>query len=298
MTAPKADARADAFLAQAKERIEIALEAALPTDATAPPRLAEAMRYSMQAGGKRLRPALALASCEAVGGDPEAAIPFACALEMIHTYSLIHDDLPAMDDDALRRGVPTNHKVYGEAVAILAGDALHTLAFGVILREVADAAISRRLAAELEHAAGFSGMVGGQVDDIESNQKTPTEERLLRIHERKTAALIRAATRGGAIAGGASDEHVEALGRYGQHLGLAFQMVDDVLDETGTAEALGKTPGKDREGGKMTFVALEGIEAAQRRAEQERELAEKAARELDDSALLIDLARFVTRRDR
>ncbi len=297
MTAPET-ARADAFLAQAKERVEIALDAALPTEATAPARLAEAMRYSTQAGGKRLRPALALAACRAVGGDAEAALPFACALEMIHTYSLIHDDLPAMDDDDLRRGRPTNHKVFGEALAILAGDALHTLAFGVILREVADAKTARRLAAELEHAAGYAGMVGGQVDDLEGGGQPPNEDQLLRIHERKTAALLRAATRGGAIAGGATDAQVESLGRFGHHLGLAFQIVDDVLDETGTAEALGKTPGKDREGGKMTVVALEGVDAAKQRADRERELAEAAVRELPDAQLLIDLARFVTRRDR
>jgi geranylgeranyl diphosphate synthase type II len=287
-----------AFLAEARTRVDAALARHLPAAGSGPPRLAEAMRYSVLGGGKRIRPALALAACATVGGDEPDAMPFACALELIHTYSLIHDDLPAMDDDDLRRGQPTSHRVFGEAMAILAGDALHTLAFDLVLRETPDAEVARHLGRTLAEAAGFKGMVGGQVEDLAGGGVVPDAERLQRIHEQKTAALIEAAIRGGAIAGGAAPDTVDALSRYGRALGLAFQITDDVLDETGTAEELGKTPGKDRREGKMTYVALEGVEAARARAAAAMDRALAAIADLPSADLLVGLARFVTSRSR
>ena len=289
---------AAAFLTEAAARTDAALQTWLPPKNHGAPRLAEAMRYSVGAGGKRLRPALAMAACQAVGGSDEAALPFACALELIHTYSLIHDDLPAMDDDDLRRGRPTSHKVFGEALAILAGDALHTLAFDLLLRHTEDEVLAARLALELAEASGFDGMVGGQVEDLAAEGGTPESERLRHIHVGKTAALIRAAVRGGARAGGATDQQIEALGRYGLALGLAFQITDDILDETSTAEVLGKTPGKDRREGKMTYVALEGLAGAQQRADSERDVALAALDPIPSPDLLTALAHFVTQRDR
>ena len=286
------------FLAATRVDVDAALEAWLPEPTRGAPRLAEAMRYSVKAGGKRLRPALAIAACRAFGGTDQTVMPFACALELIHTYSLIHDDLPAMDDDDLRRGQPTSHKVFGEAMAILAGDALHTYAFDLLLSRTEGASLARDLGRELAAASGCDGMVGGQVDDLAGGGETPSLERLQRIHECKTAALIRAAVRGGARAGGAKDAEVRALGRYGLALGLAFQIKDDVLDETGTAEELGKTPGKDRAEEKMTYVALEGLDKARARAHAEVEKAVKAIEGLPSPRLLVRLAHFVTQRDR
>jgi geranylgeranyl diphosphate synthase type II len=285
------------FLAEAREIVEAALDHWLPPTTGAAPRLAEAMRYSVQAGGKRLRPALALAACRAVEGEDALVLPFACAVELVHTYSLIHDDLPAMDDDDLRRGRPTNHKVFGEALAILAGDALHTLAFEIVLTHTDDAALACALGGELAHAAGFGGMVGGQADDMAGDGAVPDVARLQAIHERKTAALIRACARGGAMAGGASATEVEALGRYGEALGLAFQITDDVLDVTGTATSLGKTPGKDAYAGKLTYVALEGLEAARARADAEIARALDALHALRHPELLLALAELVGNRD-
>jgi geranylgeranyl diphosphate synthase type II len=224
------------------------------------------MRYSVAAGGKRLRPALALAACESVGGDPASALPFAGAVELVHTYSLVHDDLPSMDDDDLRRGKPTSHRVFGEATAILAGDALHTLAFESLLEATPDGALARDLGRLLATAAGVRGMVGGQVEDLSSVGKAPDEASIERMHAGKTAALFQAACEGGGRAGGGSAAHLAALRRFGLELGLAFQAIDDVLDVTGTAESLGKTPGKDQRGSKATLVALEGVPAARARA--------------------------------
>ncbi len=287
-----------AFLDTSKTAVESALSRLMPPDDEGAPRLAEAMRYSVFAGGKRLRPALAFAACEAVGGDRASAMPFACALELLHTYSLVHDDLPAMDDDDLRRGRPTSHKVFGEAHAILVGDCLHTLAFEILLNETQDASLARALGVVLAAAAGADGMVGGQVEDLAAEREAPDVERLYRIHLRKTAALLQAATHGGALAGGADADAVEALSDYGLHLGLAFQVVDDILDETGTAEALGKTPGKDREVEKLTVVAFEGLDAARRRAANEITAAVDAVAGLPHPERLIDLAHFVRDRDR
>lgn len=288
----------ESFLDDVRRRVDAHLRQVLPPVEGPTKGLAEAMGYLLLAGGKRLRPALALASCRAFGGDDEAALPFASALEMVHTYSLIHDDLPAMDDDDLRRGRPTSHKVFGEALAILAGDALHTLAFEVLLRDTEPAETARRVAVELAHAAGPHGMVGGQVEDVDADGRAPDEESLLRIQGGKTAALLRAACRGGAWIGGADRDGVEALGRYGRHLGFAFQMMDDVLDVTGTAETLGKTPGKDEAENRMTWVALEGVEAARERARQEVAWALGALEDVPERDLLTRLAWYVTDRDR
>ncbi len=203
-----------------------------------------------------------------------------------------------MDDDDLRRGRPTSHKVFGEAMAILAGDALHTLAFEHLLSHLAPPELAARAAYELAHAAGPRGMVGGQVEDLAADRMEPDEESLLRVQGGKTAALIRAACRGGALIGGGREHEVDAAGDYGTHLGFAFQMVDDVLDVTGTADVIGKTPGKDAAGHKMTWVALEGVDATMARAEREIGYALEAIAPLPGRDLLAGLARFVTRRDR
>ena len=213
------------------------------------------MRYSLLAGGKRLRPILVLAAAEAVGGRSEQALPAAAAVEMIHTYSLVHDDLPSMDDDSLRRGVPTSHVVFGEAIAVLAGDALQAHAFRLLSEPAEGLPPERALRAlhVLATAAGTAGMVGGQVADLEAEGKAVTAENLEFIHRSKTGALLRASVEIGAIVGGADDANIAALSRYGEHIGLAFQIVDDVLDVTATSEALGKSAGKDERAGKATL---------------------------------------------
>src|SRR5262245_24634305 len=217
------------------------------------------MRYSLFSGGKRIRPVLALASGEAVGAPMERILPFACALEMIHSYSLIHDDLPAMDDDDLRRGKPTNHVVFGEGMAILAGDGLLTEAFRVMaegaLRNGQDRTATLRAIREIAAGAGAAGMVGGQVADLESEQKKPTRTLVEYIHTRKTAALIRAAVRAGALVGGAQSGQFARLDRYGAAIGLAFQVADDILDVEGGTEKTGKRKGRDVELQKVTYPA-------------------------------------------
>jgi geranylgeranyl diphosphate synthase, type II len=229
-----------------------------------PETLWESMRYSLQAGGKRIRPLLTLATLEALGRDAQPALPAACAMELIHTQSLIHDDLPAMDDDDLRRGKPTNHKVYGEAQAILAGDAMLAYAFYVLAGPLASRfPAGACLAACRELAdATVTGMVSGQVVDMASEGQPVTAETLAYIHRNKTGALIRAAVRLGAILGEATAEQRMALDRYADHVGLAFQIADDILDVTKTAEQLGKTPGKDVAAGKATYPALYGLDSA------------------------------------
>ncbi len=218
------------------------------------------MRYSLLNGGKRMRPIIALTVCEALGGKGYDALPAACGLEMIHTYSLIHDDLPAMDDDDFRRGKPSNHKAFDEATAILAGDALQAAAYEVIARRTPDPALAARLVLELATAAGAVGMVGGQQLDL------ATTADVREIHERKTAALIAAAARMGAMAARASPTVLARLTRYGRALGLAFQIVDDILDVSGSARELGKTPGKDLQQGKKTYPAVFGLEESRGRA--------------------------------
>jgi geranylgeranyl diphosphate synthase type II len=255
------------YLAAWSPRIEDALDRNLPPADRPPQSVHAAMRWSVLGGGKRLRPALVLLGARAAGGDEASVLGIACAVEYLHTYSLIHDDLPAMDDDDFRRGRPSCHRKFDEATAILAGDALNTHAFGLIATTAPDRTRVADLVAELAGAAGTEGMVGGQVADLEAEGQTPDEERVRSIHERKTAALIAASLRMGAIAVGGSPALVSDLGEFGRRLGLAFQIVDDVLDEVGTAEELGKTPGKDRAEGKMTYPAAIGAAGSRRRAE-------------------------------
>jgi geranylgeranyl diphosphate synthase type II len=264
-------ATAKAYLDSTCEFVNGHLDRVLPGEDVSPETLHKAMRYSVFAGGKRLRPALVLASAEAVGGSREDAVAPACAVEMIHTYSLIHDDLPDMDNDDLRRGRPTCHKVFGNAMAILAGDGLLTYAFEVLTGTRRAEAVSGVVRA-IAQGVGTQGMVGGQVLDIQGEGKTPTLDSVQAIHKWKTAALIAACCEAGALAGGANAAEHEHLRTYGQKIGLAFQIVDDILDITASSEALGKTPGKDARTGKATYPAVLGIEKA-------REEADRLARE-------------------
>ena len=278
--------------------VDRALERYLPPASRLPARLHEAMRYSVFGGGKRLRPALAILSCEALGGTRAAALPAACALEMIHTYSLIHDDLPSMDDDDFRRGRPSCHRAFDEATAILAGDALQATAFGTIAGYVRRPSTAAALVAELADAAGSEGMVGGQVLDIAGSSKSD-EGSLERIHRMKTAAMFRGAARMGAISAGASAASVNRLGVFGERLGLAFQIVDDILDVSGTAGELGKTPGKDTAQDKATYPALFGVDASRRRADLLMREALKAVSPLGTkSRPLARLAEFIVGRTR
>ncbi len=257
--------RVSAFLETAAQETETALERYLSEWSSVAPRLTEAVRYSLFAGGKRLRPALALGACELVGGHAESALSAACAIEMVHTYSLIHDDLPAMDNDDLRRGKPTLHRVSGEAIAILAGDALLTHAFDLAARSG-----NVEVVRELALGAGVAGMVGGQAQDLESEGKTLELEQLKDIHKNKTGALIRCSVRCGAVIGGASATELSALTEYGEALGLAFQIADDILDVSGDEESLGKRTGADAARGKPTYPALVGLDQARELAEEAR----------------------------
>ncbi|MCA8915852.1 MAG: polyprenyl synthetase family protein [Planctomycetes bacterium] len=276
--------------------VEQALKRYAWPESGAPRRIVDAMNYSLQAGGKRLRPMLVLAGCEAVGGNLEEALPVAAAFEMIHTYSLIHDDLPAMDDDDLRRGQPTCHKAFDEATAILAGDAMATYAFQAILTHVKDTTRAVAAGRELAVGAGLDGMVGGQMADLEGEGREPSVEQLRYIHEHKTGALITAAVVCGGIMGGADEPTIGRLRNYGGLIGLAFQVVDDILDETATAEQLGKSPGKDSASDKMTYPRLYGLDGAKKYAE---ELISKACAELEGmrnaEALRTIAAYFVAR---
>lgn len=263
-----ADFDLSTYLAERRQRVETALDLAVPMQY--PETLYESMRYSLLAGGKRLRPILCLAACELVGGDPAVAIPTACALEMIHTMSLIHDDLPSMDNDDYRRGRLTNHKVYGEDVAILAGDALLTYAFEHVATATQGATPERvlRVIAGLGKAVGGEGLVGGQIVDLASEGNPDTTlETLTYIHNHKTAALLEISVTSGAILAGASDEQVQNLRDYAQRIGLAFQIVDDILDITSTAETLGKSVGKDVAAQKATYPKLWGLEESRRQAD-------------------------------
>jgi len=291
--------------------VERALERFLPASPACPPRVGEAMRYSVFAGGKRLRPMLALAAAESVamanGRDVSAAraaaLPTACALELIHTYSLVHDDLPAMDDDTLRRGRPTNHVVFGEGLAILAGDGLLTEAFALMSREPRDpGAAPRKLRAIciVAEAAGACGMVGGQAVDLEAAGTGASfdGDGLRAMHARKTGALIRASAAAGAVMAGASDAQIEAIERFASELGLAFQIVDDILDVEGASADLGKTAGKDAAAGKPTYPALYGLEESRRMA---AECVDRALAALETQSGLRDghlpgIAQWVTRR--
>ena len=286
------------YLETRRLRVEEALEVALPQQDGPETRVVEAMRYSLFAGGKRLRPILCLAASEAVGGDLRAAMPAGCALEMIHTYSLIHDDLPAMDDDDLRRGKPTNHKVFGEAIAILAGDGLLTEAF-VLLSDYNSLLPERavQVIGVIAEAASYRGMVGGQVVDILSQNKRADLETVQQMHSRKTAALIAAATESGALAGKGSEAQVAALARYGRAIGLAFQIADDILDIEGDTELLGKTTGADEARGKVTYPAAVGLERSRQAANEMVNDALAALEGFDDRANpLRSLANYIITR--
>jgi geranylgeranyl diphosphate synthase type II len=280
--------------------VEEALEVALPEQDGPESRVVEAMRYSLFAGGKRLRPILCLAASEAVGGETRSAMPAGCALEMIHTYSLIHDDLPAMDDDDLRRGKPTNHKVFGEAIAILAGDALLTEAF-VLLSDYSSLLPERMIQVikVIAEAASYRGMVGGQVVDMLSQNKPADLETVQQMHKRKTAALIAAATESGALAGRGSEAQVAALARYGRAIGLAFQIADDILDIEGDTELLGKTTGADEARGKVTYPAAVGLERSRQAANEMINDALAALEGFDDRAYpLRSLAHYIITREK
>ena len=270
---------------------------------SAPARLLEAIEYSLTAGGKRLRPALVLECWKACGGEAKArsersALAAAGAIELIHTFSLVHDDLPAMDDDDLRRGRPTNHKVFGEAMAILAGDAMVTLAFEILATDAEPSAVAS-LVRELAWASGPEGMIGGQVLDIDGENVSLKLDELQRLHAMKTGALLTAACRLGAVAAGADETAVAAVTAYGKHLGLAFQIVDDLLDVTSTPEQLGKATRKDADRGKNTYPSLLGVEGSRREADHQLAAALSAIDVLGPSSrTLRTLAEFVVQRDR
>ena len=263
--------------------------------------LLDAERYSLFAGGKRIRPMLTLGFCRLFGGADEAALPFACAVEMIHTYSLIHDDLPCMDDDDLRRGKPTNHKVFGEATALLAGDALLTGAFeAAASNTVAGAEISAKAVAYLAGCAGRYGMIGGQIMDLEGEKRKLTLDELLKLHSLKTGALISAASVLGALAAGVSfsDRAMEDVVTYAENIGLAFQIVDDILDRTGDAATLGKNVGVDEERQKNTFLSFYSVKEAEFYAEQLTQRAIDAIRKYPDSDALRTLAEWLATRNK
>jgi len=292
------------YLHEKKETVDSALDHYFLSRVEYPPSLLRAIRYSLFAGGKRIRPILSMAAFEAAGGNREDLLPFACALEMIHTYSLIHDDLPAIDNDDYRRGRPSCHKMFGEAMAILAGDALLTEAFHVMTNplfrkgsaEYREVVLD--LVYEVAEAAGISGMVGGQVVDVESAGKEVDLPTLQYIHTHKTGAMILASVRGGAILGGAGAERLKAFTRYGEKIGLAFQIVDDVLDIEGKAEVLGKTPGSDLAKGKMTYPSLMGLAESKLRAKELSDSAIEALSLLGPEAdPLREIARFIHSRE-
>ena len=282
--------------------VDTALDRFLPGETELPHSVHKAMRYSVFAGGKRVRPILMLAACQAVGGDPGRALPAACAMEMIHTYSLIHDDLPAMDDDDFRRGNPTNHKVFGEAIAILAGDALLTEAFKLASdpRFAGGCEPSGLLAVihEIASCAGSYGMVGGQVIDMESEGRPDIDLATVQyIHTHKTGALIKASVVAGALLGGAAGQKLAAITRYGEAAGLAFQIADDILDIEGTTEEIGKDAGSDQARGKATYPAVMGLAAAK---EEARSMMDEALRALElfgaEADPLREIARYIVQR--
>ncbi len=288
-----------AYLTKARNRVEVALDAALGPER--PNQLREAMRYSLLAGGKRLRPILCLSACELTGEDPEKAMPTAVAIEMIHTMSLIHDDLPAMDNDDLRRGRPTNHVVYGDAIAILAGDALLTRAFEMVSLRSPNVPVQSllKVVGELSLVAGAPGLVGGQVEDLECEGKEVDLETLEFIHIHKTGALLKASVVSGALIGGADEKLLLALSTYAKGIGLAFQIIDDILDVTASSEVLGKTAGKDLIADKTTYPKLLGLDESRKRADYLVAQAKNALDPWSDkSKPLLALAEYITTRDR
>ena len=286
---------------QYRALVERSLGPVLESLGDIPERLLEAMEYSLLAGGKRLRPVMLLAACEMAGGDAETALPFACALEMIHTYSLIHDDLPAMDNDDLRRGKLTNHKVFGEDLAILAGDGLLNAAAELMARtavEMGDLRGIRALEIIMRHA-GVTGMIAGQTKDVLSEGEKPREDLVSYIHAHKTADLLEAPLEAGLALAGADEKQIRAGFEYGLHLGLAFQMTDDLLDVTGDAALLGKNTGMDAALDKLTWVALKGVEGTARDAEEQVNLAIRALDSMPwDTSFFKELAQSMVTRQK
>ncbi len=279
--------------------IENALKSYLPSKGTLYDNLIESIDYSLQAGGKRVRPRLTLAFCRACGGTDDMALPFACAIEMIHTYSLIHDDLPCMDNDDFRRGKPSNHKVYGEDIALLAGDALQSLAFEVVTNDSIDVSADLVLRAVniLAKYCGTVGMVGGQVIDLEHEGKKADIEVIREMYSNKTSALIKAACCMGAVIAGATDDKVKAATVYAENIGIAFQIVDDILDVTSTSEELGKPIGSDAQNDKSTYVSLLGIDKCKELVEQYTRQALDALEVFDeDVSFLVDFAKELATR--
>ncbi len=290
---------AEALLTRHSTTLHSYFQSALARYTAAPPRLMESIAYSLYAGGKRLRPALILESCRACGGDAsamEAAMAGAAAMELIHTFSLVHDDLPAMDNDDLRRGRPTNHKVYGEAMAILAGDAMMTIAFE-LLAETVPSPTSVSMIRELAANSGPCGMIGGQVLDMDGETRRLKLDELQHLHRLKTGALLTCSCRLGAIAAGVDQQMLSRLSDFGRHLGLAFQIVDDILDETSTPEQMGKATKKDAAKGKNTYPVLLGLEGSQAEANNALAAALDAITPLGDRARPLEaIARFVVER--
>ncbi len=289
-----------AYLQDRRNIVEEALQRYLSPQSNIPADIYKAVHYSVFAGGKRIRPILCLAAVDAVGGNLAPAMPVACALELIHTYSLIHDDLPAMDNDDLRRGKPTNHKVFGEAIAILAGDALLTEAFALLSHaEKVRLPAERRLAViqEIAQAAGISGMVGGQALDVLSEKSVPNEDSLGEIHRRKTGAVIVAAVKAGAILFNASKDKVQALSQYGINIGMAFQIADDILNVEGDRKLMGKETGSDAVRGKLTYPSLLGLDAAKEKLKKYVDTAIESISNFDERARpLRIIARYVEER--
>ena len=301
-SATQTQMNAAALLARHGERLHEYFVKIRARHVAAPVRLVEAIQYSLLAGGKRLRPTLILESCQACSPKNDSrkmasALASAAAMEFVHTFSLVHDDLPSMDNDDLRRGMPTNHKVYGEAMAILAGDAMVTMAFEILATD-AEPAVVGALVKELAIASGPEGMIGGQVLDIDGENASLTLEQLQKVHRMKTGALLTASCRMGAISAGATESQLNAVTEFGRHLGLAFQIIDDVLDVTSTPEQMGKATNKDAAKGKNTYPVLMGLQASQREARQQLTTALDALDELGPAADgLRALARFVVERD-
>ncbi|NYE58700.1 polyprenyl synthetase family protein [Carboxydothermus ferrireducens] len=284
-----------------RKMVEEGIGRFLPPDDTYPPVIHQAMNYSLKAGGKRLRPVLMLAAGEWSGIAPEKLLPAAVGVECLHTYSLIHDDLPAMDNDDFRRGKPTNHKVFGEAIAILAGDALLTKAFELTAKTLEQGIPAERVVRviqELAVASGSEGLIAGQVVDLSSSEAKKDPEVLLYIHLNKTARLIRYSLIAGGILAGATEEEIKALDDYGRHLGLAFQIVDDLLDVVGDFQKIGKPVGSDEKNQKLTYVSLFGIEETKKRAEEEINAAKNVLKPYGEkSSFFIKLAEFILKRE-
>jgi geranylgeranyl diphosphate synthase type II len=287
------------YLVSRQKEVDRALDRFLPKESVAPATIHKAMRYSLFAGGKRLRPILCLAAAEACGGKFEAALPHACAVECIHTYSLIHDDLPSMDNDDLRRGRPTCHKVFGDAIAILAGDALLTVAFEIATRAKPVSRYDlREIMREITEAAGSRKLIAGQVADLEAEGKTLSREQVRSIHENKTAALLTASLRLGAMAANAGVKQLAAVTAFGHSLGLAFQVIDDILDVTQTSEKLGKSAGKDLAAKKATYPAVFGLEKSRCEARRLTTRAHTALESLGENAeVLRALADYLLARE-